>query len=352
LVGLLCFFAIYSDHVDCVELLIEANAKIDEAKTNHYKHTPLMLAAFYGKIKSVELLLNKGKCDPFIKDACGDTALHHAIKLDQYAVVKALVSKKEEHFLEENGLALSPFDCSVLLLIGSFPLHRVSESQDDVTLISERKFIYNHLLKVLSNARILAKTDDVVRVTDVMLESSLAEAKVEKRSRRRRFYDDEEGEPLAQDDMHGHDILSNIIMNFCRIPELPSVADSDGDVEMEEEKEEEKEEAPDNLEGMTIALSGVFKDQTHESLISLIKNHGGNYASSITKAVTHVIASDPTEKNAKLLKAKEEGKKIVGEEFLSNILSKDKQKRKGPKKSKPKAKAKQSESESSGEESD
>jgi len=104
----------------------------------------------------------------------------------------------------------------------------------------------------------------------------------------------------------------------AELPELPEVDDS-GDIEMEEELEDEP---PEDFNGLTIVLSGTFS-KTHDELTALIKKYGGNCVKQVNKTVTHVIASDPSDTNSKLLAARDEGKKIVGEEFLSKVLAKE-----------------------------
>jgi len=234
---------------------------------------------------------------------------------------------------------LSPFDCCVLTLIGVFPEHRGSENAADATISRQSKFIYNHLHKVLSTDRILAKTDDVVRVTNVMLDNSLGKGRSTRKRGRRHYCSDEDSdddddpykERRSLADIDGADIKIDFL-SASELPELPA-ADSSGDVEMEEEEEE----APEDFNGLTIVLSGSFK-KTHEELTALIKKYGGNVSSSVNNTVTHVIASDPEDRNTKLLKAREEGKKIVGEEFLSKILAKDEKEDKKEKKKEKKGK--------------
>jgi len=102
-----------------------------------------------------------------------------------------------------------------------------------------------------------------------------------------------------------------------KLPELPPInPDADADMDVEEEKSEE--EGPTSLKGMTIAISGTFSKKRN-TLISLIKKNGGTYASTITKAVTHVLVADLDDKTAKITQAKADGKKIVGESFLENL---------------------------------
>jgi len=238
------YFAIYGNHDNCVELLIGAKAKIDEAKSKNYSQTPLMLAAYYGRLKSVELLLASKRCNPFVKDACGEMALHHAIRQGEHTVVKALLSKKEEIYREETGLTLTPIDCAMLTLVEPFPGHRVSQSDEDVDLPFGRKLIYNRLLKIQSNSRILAKTDDVATVTNVMLDCALSMAEAETKKKRKRHpfrYDsdsEDEDELLSTDDMQSGDICNQI--SPCLLPEFLSIGDEDVQMDVSEEDSESK----------------------------------------------------------------------------------------------------------------
>jgi NAD-dependent DNA ligase len=54
-------------------------------------------------------------------------------------------------------------------------------------------------------------------------------------------------------------------------------------------------------------------------VVQKILENGGNYASTVTRAVTHIIVADPDDSTAKIEKARERGVKIVGVEFLSNL---------------------------------
>jgi len=206
-----------------------------------------MLAAYYGRLKSVELLLASKRCNPFVKDACGEMALHHAIRQGEHTVVKALLSKKEEIYREETGLTLTPIDCAMLTLVEPFPGHLVSQSDEDVDLPFGRKLIYNRLLKIQSNSRILAKTDDVASVTNIMLDTALsvAEAETKKKKKRHPFRYDSDSESddelLSTDDMHPGDICNEI--SPCKLPELLSIGD--GDVQMEDVSEEESKKKKD-----------------------------------------------------------------------------------------------------------
>jgi len=278
-----------------------------------------MVASYYGRIKSVELLLKTGRCDPFIKDACGEMALHHAVKQGHYSVLKALLKQKEEPYLEESGLALTPFDLSMLTLLINFPEHRNNENDtNDVSISTERRFIYNHLQKVQTNTRVLAKTDDVVRVTDIMIDCALAATEAEKAQSKRRYPSDDEAKSL--DDFHCGDVTTD---SNEELPDFPAVTSGSDDAM----DEEDDDEAPESLKGMHFTISGHFSMKQDE-LAAILKEHGAAYSSSMTKAVTHLLVADPDEQSAKTIKAKSEGIKIVGENFLKNILKKGTEKEK------------------------
>jgi len=131
------------------------------------------------------------------------------------------------------------------------------------------------------------------------------------------------------------------------LPVLPKVESND-DVEMKDKdpEEGEDEDAPESLEGMTFAFSGTFSKK-REDLIKIINKNGGACATSITKAVTHVLVADLEGSSQKITKAKEDGKKIVGESFLSKVQSKQtKKEEKSKDKSGRKKPTKKSESDS------
>jgi NAD-dependent DNA ligase len=55
-------------------------------------------------------------------------------------------------------------------------------------------------------------------------------------------------------------------------------------------------------------------------IIRLIKENGGTYSGSISKAVTHLVAADPEEDSKKLNDARSKGIKVVGEKFLKAFM--------------------------------
>jgi len=69
---------------------------------------------------------------------------------------------------------------------------------------------------------------------------------------------------------------------------------------------------------MVIATSGRLSLDKDE-IIDLIESNGGTFAKSISKVVTHVVCQNSFALTPRLVKAKEEGKKIVGEDFLTRL---------------------------------
>ena len=52
------YIAAEKGHNSCVEVLLDAGAKVDQAKQENHDATPLFIAAYHGHEKCVELLLN------------------------------------------------------------------------------------------------------------------------------------------------------------------------------------------------------------------------------------------------------------------------------------------------------
>jgi len=74
-----------------------------------------------------------------------------------------------------------------------------------------------------------------------------------------------------------------------------------------------------SLTGKLISLSGRLS-QPRETIISMIKNNNGQFASNINKNVTHLIVSDPTLSTSKVKSARMKGIEIVGEDWLTNMI--------------------------------
>jgi len=89
--------------------------------------------------------------------------------------------------------------------------------------------------------------------------------------------------------------------------------------EAEEEQEEDTEEVNSAFKGMVIALTGELSVKRNK-VIEAIEAQGGKYATSVTKAVTHIITDKPDSDSKKLTDAKANGVKIVDEAFISKYL--------------------------------
>ena len=73
------------------------------------------------------------------------------------------------------------------------------------------------------------------------------------------------------------------------------------------------------LSGMVIAITGTLWTP-RDDIQRLIEANGGRFAKSITRAVTHLVAKDPTAGTTKLNKAREQGIQVVGEDFLRQLV--------------------------------
>uniref|UniRef100_A0A3Q3LVJ4 Serine/threonine-protein phosphatase 6 regulatory ankyrin repeat subunit A-like n=1 Tax=Mastacembelus armatus TaxID=205130 RepID=A0A3Q3LVJ4_9TELE len=69
--------AAFSDHVECVSLLLSHGAQADIVDT-HMRRTPLMMAALNGQTNAVEVLVSSAKADFVLQDTERNTALHLA----------------------------------------------------------------------------------------------------------------------------------------------------------------------------------------------------------------------------------------------------------------------------------
>uniref|UniRef100_A0A087X510 Uncharacterized protein n=1 Tax=Poecilia formosa TaxID=48698 RepID=A0A087X510_POEFO len=69
--------AAFSDHVECISLLLSHGAKANAVDALAHK-TPLMMAALNGQTNAVEVLVSSGKTDLSLQDVDRNTALHLA----------------------------------------------------------------------------------------------------------------------------------------------------------------------------------------------------------------------------------------------------------------------------------
>ncbi len=75
----------------------------------------------------------------------------------------------------------------------------------------------------------------------------------------------------------------------------------------------------DKLKGLTIVISGTFKNWSRDELKDLIEQHGGKNTSSVSKKTSYLLAGeDPGPE--KIKKAKELGVKIISEEEFEKML--------------------------------
>ena len=75
------------------------------------------------------------------------------------------------------------------------------------------------------------------------------------------------------------------------------------------------------LTGATIVFTGSLNRMSRDEAKKLVKEHGGQIASSITKKVTHVVAGEKA--GSKLRKAEELGKSILTEEQFLEMLGQE-----------------------------
>lgn len=75
----------------------------------------------------------------------------------------------------------------------------------------------------------------------------------------------------------------------------------------------------DNLKGLTIVVSGVFKGYSRDSIKQTIELHGGKVSGSISKKTSYMLAGDECGPS-KLAKANDLGVKIISEEDFNLML--------------------------------
>jgi ankyrin repeat protein len=304
-------FAAYIESSACVEALLEApqmTSNLVNAKSLTFQQTPLFVAAHNGRLKTVNVLLNSGKCEASTLDACGEQALHHAIKQEAYPVSTVLL-KSTKGMEQESGLGLNVVDTAMAMLLQPFISHRQDSNSGDAKVSPQTTQIFVDVEKKLRNDRKLCQLADVNSFSRIMIENAnaMTDASKKKLSRWHR------NENNASFDIHTADEIG-ITWQFAAFSESASSSESSS----EESEEAIVEDAPTSLKGLTIALSGTLS-MKRADCITLIKKNGGTYATSVTKAVTHVVVQDPTEITSKITEAKAAGKKIVGEDFFVNL---------------------------------
>jgi len=84
-------------------------------------------------------------------------------------------------------------------------------------------------------------------------------------------------------------------------------------------KEKELSSKPKSLEGRTFVVTGSLEDFSRSEIEELIRKHGGNASSSVSKNTDYVVAGkDP---GSKFEKAKQLGVKIISEKEFKNLIN-------------------------------
>jgi ankyrin repeat protein len=86
---------------DCVDLLLEAGAKVDVQDNTENKHTPLHYAAASNNDKAIESLL-KHKADVNVVNGAGDTPAHVALASGSVKAIKVLIKHKCDIYRKNN----------------------------------------------------------------------------------------------------------------------------------------------------------------------------------------------------------------------------------------------------------
>jgi NAD-dependent DNA ligase len=97
---------------------------------------------------------------------------------------------------------------------------------------------------------------------------------------------------------------------------------AEDDEEEDEELETEEPVPPKRLSSLrshVFALSGTLS-RSREEIIGIIRKHKGEYRSTVTRDVTHILCADPDADSAKLNKAREIGIAIVSESYLAPFM--------------------------------
>lgn len=332
-------FAASYDHADCVRALLGKSTRAQaNVFSKGFSQNPFIIAAHYGSKKALTAMIKSGLYDEHVTDACGETALHHALKHGQKEVVTLLLSspKGAQSVMDESGIGLNALDYTNMVLMKPFAAHRKNNNQTKDQRPSDTQIeIFNNVLKISSQggARRLAHLGDVSRASEIMREASLKEALASVAAQLANPYGRHKS--TLKYDCHNNDVY-DLAGDYDERKELNKelkLVVPEEEMEVEDEKEPEKEESsssseeevkkgggnPTSLKGMTIALSGTLSIK-RDTVISIIKKNGGNYAASITKACTHLIVGDVNDTTAKITNAKAAGVQVVGEDFLENFM--------------------------------
>jgi len=262
--------------------------------------------------------------------------------------VKLLLTDKQPVYTEESGLGLTVSDCAMLEALTIFHSHRASHDTTDNHLTPEMKGIYDHVMKILGKERKVVRSDEVMEITNVMMNEAAVQAKLETaKTGKRTFWNERSSEEeQEQPGMHDGSLEPSVAES---LPEVPGVVlpKRACDKEAEEEKEAQDEEidytlkeveaeeqedvkkkdtkkktgsnSPTSLKGFVICLSGTLSFKRADAIEAITKG-GGKFVTTVTKACTHLLVADPDEETAKITKARDAGVEIVGEDFLANFL--------------------------------
>eukprot|EP01125_Pyxidicula_operculata_P004026 TRINITY_DN1568_c1_g2_i4.p1 TRINITY_DN1568_c1_g2~~TRINITY_DN1568_c1_g2_i4.p1 ORF type:complete len:578 (-),score=157.46 TRINITY_DN1568_c1_g2_i4:203-1936(-) len=360
-------YAAKSNASECIKILTDVLTKeqISECISKVNNHTPLMIASYAKGTSAIEALLKSGKVDPFVKDSAGEYALHFAVRSGSLDNVKLLLDSYNEKYNDESGVGLTVLDCCMAMLLQNFPQDRVGADWLPSPIFLA---IYEFVEKTQKHTRNLSSTDYISAVTALMMDKAKLEAKKEREQqaqnpRGRRFFRDRHSGYGYRDTVPDENSIEyeglvnpfNVSFNNVTVEQFPvfpltpeeeeqdkeekekkkelddlSVESDVSDVEVDEEevkkskkskkKESDNEdEAPSSLKNMVFAITGSLSLK-RDDVVAAIKKAGGQYATSITKKVTHLITSDPDSTSAKISKARADGIKIVGESFIEKFL--------------------------------
>jgi len=174
-------YSISQNYPQIVSLLLEAKSD-PNVLTKTYKQTPLMLASHQNRSKMVQLLLDF-EADVNIKDICGEQAIHHASKEGTVNVINQLISRSKD-ITEESGLGFNPIDCAIAKILAPLAEHRSDENSKTAEIPEGYLESYKILCsKHQPTERIIAKTDEVVRVAEAL--TDLAAKSVKKTEKKR-----------------------------------------------------------------------------------------------------------------------------------------------------------------------
>jgi len=182
------------ENIKCLELLLKStnDPKIINQQSIKLKETPLMLAVDFQDLKNVKFLVEQAKADFSLVDVSGDFALHSASKLSNLEIVKTLLPENykdsNDLFCTEDGVGLTVFDCSLLVLGESLHSQRTNLNAagprrrkgmslvgGGTSVIDEKLGVMEYLRKKQGSRRKFANTSVVRSVTELMTEQAKVE---------------------------------------------------------------------------------------------------------------------------------------------------------------------------------